>query len=80
MAVITLPNNLDFINWAAQIQRDLPNFQIPNPDPEDQWHLWAEQLLANNQFYTVPLPNKQVYPDKEDWRKWAIYFVNSVIL
>ncbi len=78
MAVITLPINITFKEWAQQLQIDLPNQNILNPPDISKWHEWAEQLLINNSFYAAPLPNRQIYPKDEDWKKWAIYFVSNV--
>ena len=75
---IVLPINIKFVNWASQIRMDLPTFDIPTIDDIEGWHGWASQIVTSNSLSYVPVPTKLAYPENEDWRLWAAYFVNSV--
>ena len=74
-----LPINIEFKEWAAQIRIDFPNVTIPlPPDDVNDWRDWAAQTSYSNQLFNVPLPTKIAYPNKEDWRSWGSYFINSI--
>ena len=75
---ITLPINLDFNTWASQIHQDLPNLSIPIPGKVEHWREWAAQLIRDNTLQNVPLPTTLAYPKTEDWKIWAVYFVDSI--
>lgn len=80
MSIITLPTDIEFKEWASQINIDLPNLSIPlAPDDPIFWKEWAEQVINSNGLNNVPVPTDTVYTDPEDWREWAAYFINSII-
>lgn len=74
-----MPHNLDFMRWAHQVRLDLPNMNIPIPISEKEWKLWARQIINSNVIKNAPLPTDLSYSNPEDWRKWAIFFVGSVL-
>lgn len=80
MATITLPIGIDFLNWTQQIRDDLPNLSIPLASRLDDWWDWANQLISVNELAYVPAATKTVFKDREDWRHWAIYFVETLNL
>jgi hypothetical protein len=79
MPNIALPISLDFMNWARQIQQDLPSMNIPIPENEENWRQWAYQLINMNSISNFPIPTELSYPKKEDWRQWAIFFSNCIL-
>lgn len=75
-----LPINITFKEWASQIRIDLPNIDIPIPPGDvETWRNWASQVVYTNRLANVPLPTALAYPNLEDWRIWAAYFINSII-
>lgn len=75
---IVLPKNIEFATWAAQIRVDLPSYNIPLIKEIKGWRDWASQIIANNALAAVPVPTTLAYPNDNDWKIWASYFVNSV--
>ncbi len=75
---ITLPINIDFETWANQIRQDLLTQDFPNPPPVEKWREWACQVIDNPLFQSVPYPTELAYPNPEDWKRWADYFVDTV--
>ena len=78
MTNIVLPINIEFNEWASQIRIDLPNIDFPIPFPIEKWRSWASQVVNSNNLSNVPLPTDIGYPNNDDWRKWAAYFINNV--
>lgn len=72
-----LPVHISFMNWASQIQRDLPNINVPIIESEEKWRDWASQLIHGNNLTNVPQPTHMSFPGPEDWRKWAAFFING---
>ena len=75
---LVLPLNIEFKEWASQIRIDLPNINFPVAPLINQWRSWASQVVNSNNLVNVPLPTDIGYPNNEDWRKWAAYFINNV--
>ncbi len=73
-----LPINISFDEWSSQIRVGLPEFSFPNPHGVKNWWEWASFVVENNELQNIPFPTKLGYPQEEDWRKWASYFVNSI--
>lgn len=78
MPNIALPMNLDFMSWARQIRQDLSSMSIPIPENEENWRKWACQLINMNSISNFPIPTELNYPEKEDWRQWAVFFSNCI--
>jgi len=78
MIPIVLPLNITFTEWASQIRIDLPQIDFPIPPSVDSWQNWASQVVNSNRIQNVPLPTNIGYPNNEDWKKWAAYFVNNM--
>ncbi len=78
MANVLLPLGIDFLTWATQIRQDLPRLSLPIADSVDGWQDWAAQVVNDNALSRVPVPTDLAYPNKEDWKIWAAYFVDSV--
>lgn len=79
MANVVLPLGINFKMWAAQIRQDLPNLSLPIADDLSEWRDWASQVINDNPSLDgIPLPTDLAYPNDEDWRIWASYFVDSV--
>jgi len=78
MAHVVLPLGVTFKTWSDQIRQDLPNLIIPIADDESSWRYWASQLVNDNTLSNVPTPTDLAYPNPEDWRIWASYFVDSI--
>lgn len=78
MTNIILPLNIEFKEWSSQIRVVLSDINFPLPPEIDQWRGWAYQVINSNNLKNVPLPTDIGYPNNEDWRKWAAYFINNV--
>jgi hypothetical protein len=78
MTSIVLPMNIEFKEWASQIRIGLPDINFPLPFPIEQWRQWASQVVNFNNLHNIPLPTDISYPNDEDWRKWAAFFINNV--
>lgn len=74
---ITFPFNLTFIQWSRAIVFDLNFLQIPLATNNNWWN-WADSLYKANlkAFFDAPMPTKMVYPNEEDWSKWAKMFAH----
>lgn len=71
MSAITLPYNITFERWAAQLLQNLSIFSIPIHPIEENWWEWAELIGQNADLLNFPIPSKSIYPTIESWRKWA---------
>lgn len=72
---ITLPtDNMAFADWFNQLRIDLPTFEIPYVDNEENWIENAEFLLRNPDCAKLNCPWPQHFPY---WREWAQRFVAS---
>jgi hypothetical protein len=78
MANVTIPLGISFANWSDQIKQDLPYLNIPIEHDVNSWRSWASQVLNNSILYDVPAPTALAYPNAEDWKIWAAYFVDTV--
>lgn len=78
MSTPLLPKGIDFAKWANQLTLDVSQINIPIIKDVKQWREWGAQIVVNNNLYNVPTPTKLAYPEDDDWKKWAAYFVNSV--
>lgn len=78
MHSLLLPIDITFKDWASQLRIDLPSVTIPTPPDVSNWKNWASQVIQSNSLQNVPLPTEIAYPLVEDWRKWAVYFINSI--
>jgi hypothetical protein len=73
--IITLPTNMELLDWAAQINLDLDAFgafgRLDNPD---QWQNWGMQFLNNTTIgRNLPIPYGFT-----DWREWAERLVGAL--
>lgn len=73
-----VPKNISFKKWASQIRIDYPGIFFPNAVDVKNWRSWASQVINANQLQNVPLPTELAYPNTEDWRKWASFFISIV--
>jgi len=74
-----VPLNISFENWSIQIQKNLPEIKFAVPIGFDNWQNWAIQIVQQNpQYKKIPLPIGQSFSQKEDWRKWAKYFISAL--
>ncbi len=73
-----LPVFISFSRWANQIKNDFPNVSIPVATSEEEWREWAAQLISANDLANVPRPTKLAYPNQEDWKLWAGFFINGI--
>jgi hypothetical protein len=78
MANVIIPLGISFANWSDQIKQDLPNLTIPIEHDVNYWRYWASQVLNDNILFGVPVPTALAYPNAEDWKIWAAYFVDNV--
>lgn len=76
MSIITSPDIMDFIPWAANLALDLTNLDIDIPDNPKEWRKWAVNVIYFNKL-DIPLPDDSIYQTDESWRDWAKVFINS---
>lgn len=79
MAVF-IPNPGDnFLDWANNLSNAFSDYTIPLANDPENWQDWAISLLYSNpSFSTFPIPSKSLYPNPEDWKKWAELFTNNI--
>lgn len=80
MSIPLIPLHITFKEWASQLISALPNMEIPIPDTVENWREWAFQVSLSNLSMNIPLATKLAYPNKEDWRRWGAYFINTVFV
>lgn len=78
MVNIVSPIDISFKEWASQIRIDLPRVTFPIPPEVEKWRDWSSQVVNSNVLTNVPFPTKITYPDDDDWKKWAAYFINNM--
>jgi hypothetical protein len=76
--VLIYPINITFKEWASQMRNAFPSLYFPNPLEISEWRFWADQVIIANGLHDRVLPLRLVFPNHEDWRKWAAYFINSL--
>lgn len=76
MADIVLPIMIEFEEWSAQV-RVTSNLDYPNPTSQKNWWSWAQNVISLNDLIDLPIPDKQTYPNEEDWVKWASFFIEN---
>lgn len=79
MANILLPLGVNFKTWSDQVRQDLPDITFPIANHENEWRGWAAQVINQNELYDVPAPTELAYPNDDNWKNWASYFVDSVL-
>lgn len=73
--IITLPTNMELLDWASQVVLDLDAYGAFGrlQDPA-RWQDWGVQFL-NNSSIGRNLPNPYGFTD---WREWAERLVGSL--
>ena len=79
MSQVIYPIHIEFENWAAQMKNSVPHLNLPNPPAIAEWRFWAAQVVLTNNFPNIPAPTPHVFPKDTDWKKWAAYFISSII-
>jgi len=72
------PIGISFKDWASQMKVNFPHLYLPNPLEVSQWRFWASQVVLANNVPNYILPTHLTFPEHEDWRKWATYFLTSL--
>jgi hypothetical protein len=73
--IVTLPTNLELIDWANQVILDLdPYGAFGRLSDESKWQDWAVQFLNNTTIGRNP-PIPYAF---DDWREWADRFCQSL--
>lgn len=68
----------NFEDWCGYMATAFNNYDVPNPAPVENWREWVMQLyLSNPNLSNFPLPLISIYPNNEDWKKWAEFFINN---
>lgn len=75
---ITLPLQITLENWTAELNTDLPQYQIPILSYFPDWQEWAAQLINANNLSTTLLPVREVYKTEDSWVIWATFFVDQL--
>jgi hypothetical protein len=80
MTTIVTQIGLEFLPWSKQIQEDLSDLVVPLASDRNSWRQWACELIISNELWDIPLPTSLVFPDLDDWRRWANYFTETIYL
>ena len=78
MAQPIFPISISFKEWASQLRLSYPQLYLPNPFDVSEWRFWASQVILANNIPHPVLPTHLTFPEHEDWRKWAVYFLSSL--
>lgn len=76
---VPLPGN-DFLEWANNLTDYFGStYTVPLATDEENWREWATSFFLASPFLTnFPIPSEALYPNKEDWKKWAEFFCNNI--
>lgn len=79
MRSIILPTQQTFQEWLIDLNRSFPGLIVPTPLPNQNWWKSAMQLVAFNGklLMNVVLPLRTAFPHNDDWKKWAMMFIQS---
>jgi len=70
--IVTLPTNMELLDWAAQVVLDLdPYGAFGRLDREEDWQNWAAGLLSLGGIAQVGAPDPYQF---SDWKDWAMRF------
>lgn len=82
MSIMTspsIPGNFTFEQWANDLNNTLANKTVPVPSKDpSKWRDWVYQFISSNSNVSITLPTKFLFPNDEDWRKWAYFFVTDI--
>lgn len=65
-------DNMPFIDWFSQIPLNIPTFDVPRVDREEDWIVAAEMLMRNDDCVRFNCPWPASF---SNWRDWARRFV-----
>ena len=77
MASITLSQYITFENWTADLNITAPRLTIPTLMKGQSWWSWANDFIAVNSISGIVIPTKAIFPEENDWRKWAYTLIQS---
>jgi hypothetical protein len=79
MRAVILPTQDTFQEWLIDLNRSFPGLIVPTPLPNQDWWKLAMMLIFLNGklLSNVVLPMKQAFPKNDDWKKWALMFIQS---
>lgn len=66
---MVIPEHIGLLDWAAQLQIDFPNDNVPILLAEDAWREWGLAVLGCPSFRKANAPPPF---DFNDWREWAL--------
>jgi len=80
MKSIVLPTHETFQEWFMDLNRSFPGLIVPTPLPDMTWWHSAMQLISFNGklLSHVVLPQKSSFPKENDWKRWAMMFIQSI--
>lgn len=75
-----IPYGIEFKEWVSQNIQALSHITFPLPTEEKEWRTWATYVLFLNPKIApnTPIPDKRVFPNDEDWRVWASFFISNL--
>lgn len=78
MSQVVYPIYIDFEAWVCHMKDSMPLLDLPNPTDVNEWREWAASVVLSNTSPDIPSPDELIYPTKEDWRRWANYFNETI--
>lgn len=79
MIIMNASSYTTFEKWATDLTRSLPHLIIPLPiRGVKKWRQWADNFVAVNKLYNLPLSNKNKFAKDESWKDWANLFIQDV--
>jgi len=69
------PNMISLMDWAASLQIDFPNDDIPLLEREDAWFEWGDKLKMSDSFQNIP--STYGYNNYQDWMNEVYYIIEG---
>lgn len=69
------PDMISLMDWAASLQIDFPNDDIPLLENENLWKEWGEELKMSDSFQNIP--TTYGYVNYRDWMNEVYYTIEG---
>ena len=76
MIPIPQPQNMQLHDWADQVSFGLDTYGAMPKLLDDDWQMWASQVLLNHSLPVQSAPSPYVF---DDWKLWGQRFLESLM-